>query len=1830
MAVLREPQLSARIAVGDTAYGYYTDADRTIGHEFQLRAPCTFKGWKVHSAKTGTVNLRLGFWKAGSSTPVAQKDISFTGPGWHEELLTTPYQVTLADLQPQTISTDDGWFYVGMYDLDDGGKNSRSNGIGAFWWSNGVNGYGSPGGEVITYGKQYAGILSSAVGWGRPQRSWGGPGHPAIDPIIDWDDGGTGYSSTCQVNLYGEEDTNCAQQSGDRAIGLLVRFDVVGDEIDGIRFYTPYAGNFRCVLWNRAGTGVLKEVTVSASAGETKDALFSSSYAVTGTDMEQGGYLMISVYDTSGVNFIGSTSAFKLRSAVSEHFHHQDHGFYYGTGDVRPGTSEVTYRYPIGVLIKSGRNSQAESTYFEHAPSESCSRHMTGRPPNTYVYPNNQRTCYAMCYFMQIGRIDGVSFWTDVFGTYGAKTFRAKLWTDDGTERASGEALISADGMATILFDTPYVMTLQDFAKQQQENPWFWVSVYETSGLHWTRTQVNAPVSCRGGNSNYAWNAHKQGGYGHDDSTFDVSNQVHPYSHGLDALWAPLNENPITNPPVLQNLDPAEGSANNLGSTNVVLEVVDNEGNLDASTVVLKINGTTVWSGDAQQGGFTVTKTGVTNGFEYDIDPPTDFADGPVTVEVYAEDLFSNVLDTSYQFIVGPLVYSFTTSLSMPTSTEFPCMDVGAANMGNFLTLVDVTASRGTPHIQVDGADDLVVSSDDGVVSSVVVDLAIGQKFTFETNFKPSELPEDLTQLDKYHFFVGVFDKQDNAGGILISKAGLAILSTFGLSEMVIPGSQNIFEEGETYYTMRIVVDGTADTMHLYVTKTSELTTTGHVLRYTMPAPVTPTGTVDSAAIQMLGQSVRAVTGKFSTLRCNCTEALIPNRRPIADPGSDQTANIGSAVTFDGTNSYDPEGAPLTYEWALTDAPDSSRFKISGTGSTQDDTDGDGFTTIFNGGSGAFSEDDVPLLQPGDHLIIDGTVYEVSTTRWVLDSSTGRYERDTGGAWDDDEIVVTEDTLPDDLSGVSWEVLHSATFFSDRLVSTPYGIPDIPGLYTVQLIVNDGYLDSLPAEALLNTAETFVPLGCVPDVSFIWDHITDFWRHVEDSEKVELIWAGFAQACAAQLLEAWQIDYNKSLLDTQRVFNRRWMHYNPLEAFDPDEATVRILRGPILTQDLSGGVTFTSSNNELEVVLDDNLVQTIEFSTGAATAQEIADRINEVLGYENAVTKVATVVTDSGDEYVSLEYATLLRIRPTGTANSLLGFSTSVYTNNDLQGADGAAVSATRLNAFEATTPPVLDFTDEGVGDQDLLVKGDVGYRIKKVAAGITEPTEDRGLTLEEDLPDDTSSAWIVPSVVVMEDDTDFDELLVVAGDLAVFQLRDANGDETEVLCSVLGVREERLGFDPQPLLEAYGGTPTSYTTSFVGVRHVNYIAVDELVQSIPRLSEVIRCPTDYLTENIDFTVGTVGSTSAIIFKSGTFSLTDPPPDTLWAEVTYLDNRYNIEANFGRLVNFKVEDLATRTDNLDYLSAVRGLWWAYYGGPSLKRVRVGTQIMLGLPFSEVDGTITGIEPNFSATEGRITIEDADNDAVVRTYFYPKSAGLATNDTTGETIAVGDELEQFAPLSGGVEVADWLKDADWFGKYANIGEFLEIHKYFKFLVRADVDTFSLVNLVFAIDFVKKIKPHYTYPLFVMMKNLGPDEVDVDDDLQIDVTLDVYDSFCPDNPNSYRWDDTDESGHWVHDYDETPPPPRFLYDTHRLCPKDIVWALMPYDHPGSAGWFYDTIWAYDDGDMDGDSISDDLVPLSGPDSSPPAPYGPLIGTIEFDDTIAAGTYWRSRKL
>jgi len=132
--------------------------------------------------------------------------------------------------------------------------------------------------------------------------------------------------------------------------------------------------------------------------------------------------------------------------------------------------------------------------------------------------------------------------------------------------------------------------------------------------------------------------------------------------------------------------------------------------------------------------------------------------------------------------------------------------------------------------------------------------------------------------------------------------------------------------------------------------------------------------------------------------------------------------------------------------------------------------------------------------------------------------------------------------------------------------------PDVTGFYEVQLIVDDGSIDSPPFVAGIDVSVIVVPnnKGIIPDASFMWQYLSDFWTRVEEKAKFEVFWSAAIQIVAAELLKQYQYDYNKSIRDIQKVFQKRWVNYASGLSFDRAKVT------GILAEDQAGTRAATS------------------------------------------------------------------------------------------------------------------------------------------------------------------------------------------------------------------------------------------------------------------------------------------------------------------------------------------------------------------------------------------------------------------------------------------------------------------------------------------------------------------------------------------------------------------------------------------------------------------------------------------------------------------------------
>lgn len=268
---------------------------------------------------------------------------------------------------------------------------------------------------------------------------------------------------------------------------------------------------------------------------------------------------------------------------------------------------------------------------------------------------------------------------------------------------------------------------------------------------------------------------------------------------------------------------------------------------------------------------------------------------------------------------------------------------------------------------------------------------------------------------------------------------------------------------------------------------------------------------------------------------------------------------------------------------------------------------------------------------------------------------------------------------------------------------------------------------------------------------------------------------------------------------------------------------------------------------------------------------------------------------------------------------------------------------------------------------------------------------------------------------------------------------------------------------------------------------------------------------------DLRYTVRRRSADKYIRFVPGIFSLTSPTPKNLWAEVTFVDNSEAIENNFGTLVALTREQLSNQeTSSTTYREAVLGLMYAWANGPTLNNLRLGAQILLGLPAADVRGVVRAVKDDYRviggvAKMGRLLVEDLDdNDSptgLVRIYFYKPLVddtlddytGIEINPATGAAYDVDDVVERFAPLGKGVIVTDYVEDPDWWrGKFLQGDTGAELRKFHTWTLRANVDVTDPDDLLLVDEFASAMDPAWTDVEVVMVKPFA-DDITIEDDL-----------------------------------------------------------------------------------------------------------------------------------
>ena len=180
------------------------------------------------------------------------------------------------------------------------------------------------------------------------------------------------------------------------------------------------------------------------------------------------------------------------------------------------------------------------------------------------------------------------------------------------------------------------------------------------------------------------------------------------------------------------------------------------------------------------------------------------------------------------------------------------------------------------------------------------------------------------------------------------------------------------------------------------------------------------------------------------------------NSAPLAEAGQDQNLTlIGCVVTLDGSQSYDPDGDEITYQWSFVSIPEGSAATLINDDSSIPTFTADQYGTYI-----------VQLIvsDPWVQSVPDMVTVSFENLKPIADAGMSEsvfvgetVELDGSGSLD-----ANGDTLTYNWSLASFPA-GSLSLIIDATASLASFTPDLPGTYIVQLVVSDGLLSSDPS-----------------------------------------------------------------------------------------------------------------------------------------------------------------------------------------------------------------------------------------------------------------------------------------------------------------------------------------------------------------------------------------------------------------------------------------------------------------------------------------------------------------------------------------------------------------------------------------------------------------------------------------------------------------------------------------------------------------------------------------------------------------------------------------------
>ena len=228
----------------------------------------------------------------------------------------------------------------------------------------------------------------------------------------------------------------------------------------------------------------------------------------------------------------------------------------------------------------------------------------------------------------------------------------------------------------------------------------------------------------------------------------------------------------------------------------------------------------------------------------------------------------------------------------------------------------------------------------------------------------------------------------------------------------------------------------------------------GSTVTLSNPSIVNPTFTPDAVGNYLI-QLIVTNTAGFPSTPATVTISTFDSP-PLANAGPDQAITvIGTVVHLNGSQSYSPGGLPITYQWSFVSKPVGSNATLTGpttvTPSFVADVHGDySIQLIVTDSLGTASS-------PAIVNVTSNNVVPVANAGLSQTAVVGQTVTLNGS--------VSSDADGDPLT-YKWS-LTSMPSGSHAVISNPTAqiasfVPDLPGTFVAQLVVNDGFVDSLP------------------------------------------------------------------------------------------------------------------------------------------------------------------------------------------------------------------------------------------------------------------------------------------------------------------------------------------------------------------------------------------------------------------------------------------------------------------------------------------------------------------------------------------------------------------------------------------------------------------------------------------------------------------------------------------------------------------------------------------------------------------------------------------------